>query len=50
MLKDVFERKIDAQVPDLEEVPHQCGAKIDSWILVVLSRGTWFWVCDCLGH
>jgi hypothetical protein len=41
-LKDVFEREVDAQIPDLEEVPHQSRAKVDSRVLVVASRGAWF--------
>jgi hypothetical protein len=42
VLEDIFERKIDAQIPHLEEVPEQGGAKIDSRILPVASRGAGF--------
>jgi len=42
VLQDVYERKIDAQVPDLEEVPYQGGAKIDAGIFFVAARGAGF--------
>jgi hypothetical protein len=42
VLEDIFERKIDAQVPYLEEVPEQCGTKIYWWILLVAARGAGF--------
>jgi hypothetical protein len=42
VLEDVFERKVDAQIPYLEEVPEQGGTKIDSRIFLVVSRGAGF--------
>jgi hypothetical protein len=37
VLEDFFKGKINAQVPDLEKVPYQGGAKINSWIFFVAS-------------
>jgi hypothetical protein len=42
VLEDVFERKIDAQIPCLEEVPEQGGTETDSRIFLVASRGAGF--------
>jgi hypothetical protein len=42
VLEDVFERKIDAQIPYLEEVPEQGSTKIDLRSFLVASRGAGF--------
>jgi hypothetical protein len=43
MLQDVFERVVDANVPDLHEVSKKSCAKIDRGIFVEATVGAWCW-------
>ena len=38
MLEYVLQRVVDAEVPDLKEVPHEGRAKVNAWIFVVAIR------------